>query len=332
MTDQVRKPEGLVEIAFGQDPGESGTYRRQQATLVDDDERLSLEVASSFEKNRAVLTVLSGPAKGAVFRLNKEIVTLGRSEEADIPLPDPNLSRIHARFLRSGSGRDVRYALEDLGSTNGTFVGGKRICEPTALIDGVRLGFGRRSLMRFSVQDALEEHATIHVHDSALRDGLTRAYNRRVFDDRLRSEFAYSARHNRPLSLMLLDLDHFKRVNDTHGHPAGDTVLQVVAKQIESALRTEDVFARYGGEEFAILARDTTLSDALVVAERIRTLVAGTPVPWCGGCLGVTLSIGVTCNVPVVADAEQLIRKADSALYEAKSSGRNRVCVTGLRR
>jgi two-component system, cell cycle response regulator len=332
VTDKVRMQDGLVDISVGAAPNESGTYRAQQATLIDDDARPSLEGYSSTEKNRAVLTVLTGPAKGSVFRVNKEIVTLGRSEDADIELPDPSLSRIHARFFRVGSGREAKYLLEDLGSTNGTFVGGKRIDGATPLIDGIRLGFGRRSLVRFAVQDALEEHALINVHDSALRDALTRTYNRGVFDDRLKSEFAYSARHDRPLSLMLLDIDYFKRVNDTHGHQAGDAVLQAVASAIETTLRTEDLLARYGGEEFAILARDTTLADATVVAERIRSLVAATPITWNDQQLNVTLSIGLACNVPVVSDAEVLLTHADEALYKAKADGRNRVVVSAFKR
>jgi two-component system, cell cycle response regulator len=331
VTDKVSKPDASIDVLFhGSSPSASGTYRAQQSTLVDEEERPSLEVFSSFEKNRALLTFLTGPAKGSVFRVNKEIITLGRSEDADVTLPDPSLSRIHARFLRVGFGRGARYLIEDCGSTNGTFVGGKRVEGPTPILDGVRLGFGRRSLARFAVQDALEEQAVLNVHDSAFRDGLTRAYNRRVFDDRLRSEFAFSARHNRPLSLMLLDIDRFKLVNDTHGHQAGDLVLQAVANQASSTLRTEDLFCRYGGEEFAILARDTSLVDATVVAERIRSLVAANLIRWNQATLGVTVSIGLACNLPVVADAEVLVKNADAALYKAKAEGRNRVVVTGF--
>lgn len=329
MAEHTRKRQDSVEIAYGR-PSSSGTYRTQQPTLIDEDERPSLELYSCFEKNRALLTVLTGPAKGAVFRLNQEIVTLGRSADADITLPDPSLSRIHARFLRVGKGRGTSYLLEDCGSTNGTFVGGNKVVTPIPLGDGVRLGFGKRSMVRFAVQDALEEQALLSVHESALRDGLTQVYNRRVFDDRLRSEFAYSARHDRPLTLMLLDIDHFKQFNDSFGHQAGDVVLQEVAAQVARTLRTEDLFARYGGEEFAVLARDTSASDAAVVAERIRALVAAAQVRWQGALLRVSLSIGLACNVPVLPDAETLVQLADEALYRAKELGRNRVVVHGV--
>lgn len=313
-------------------PGTSGTYRAHQPTLVDEDERPSLEGFGSYEKNRYLLTVLTGPGKGSVFRLNKEIMTIGRSEDADVSLPDLGLSRIHARFLRLGNGRDTRFLIEDCESKNGTFVAGERIESPTLVSDGVRLGFGRRSLARFTVQDALEEQALINVHDSALKDALTRAYNRRVFDDRLHSEFSYAVRHDRSLVLLLVDVDHFKTVNDTFGHPAGDCVLQQVATLIASTLRVEDVCARYGGEEFAVIIRDTTPADAMVVAERVRALVAAHQIEWGGQHINVTVSLGLACSVamPPTEDASALLRRADEALYQAKQTGRNRICVQGL--
>jgi two-component system, cell cycle response regulator len=313
-------------------PGISGTYRAQQPTLTDEDERPSLDGFGSFEKNRFLLTMLTGPAKGSVFRLNKEITKVGRSESAEVSVADLGLSRIHARFLRVGSGRETRFLLEDCESRNGTFVAGERISVPTVVTDGMRLAFGRRSLARFTVQDALEEQALIDVHESALKDGLTRIYNRRVFDDRLKSEYAYAIRHDRTLALILLDIDHFKSVNDTFGHQAGDHVLQQVSTVLSSTLRTEDMCARFGGEEFAVIVRDTTPADAMVVAERIRALVAANQVSWAGQRLSVTVSVGLACSLVMAAsdDAVALLRRADEALYEAKRQGRNRVMVLGL--
>ncbi|HEX2731980.1 MAG TPA: GGDEF domain-containing protein [Polyangiaceae bacterium] len=295
--------------------------------MLDVGERLSFAAGTSTEKNRFLLTLLTGPAKGSVFKLEQGIVTLGRSDDADIALPDPSLSRIHARFLLTGRGLASGYMLEDMDSTNGTYVAGERITKPTLLTDGVRVGFGKRSLARFALQDELEEQAIVSVHDSALRDPLTRAYNRRVFDDRLLAEMAFSARHGQPLSLLMLDVDHFKRFNDKYGHPAGDLVLQSVARQIEGTLRTEDLFARYGGEEFAVLVRNTSELDSLVVAERIRALVERTPTFWEGMPLQVTISVGVACNAATAEPPNALIKRADQALYRAKEQGRNRVVV-----
>jgi two-component system, cell cycle response regulator len=313
-------------------PGTSGTYRAQQPTLTDEDERPSLEGFGSYEKNRFLLTMLTGPAKGSVFRLNKEISKVGRSESAEVSIADPGLSRIHARFLRIGSGRDTRFLLEDCESRNGTFVAGERIDVPTLVTDGMRLAFGRRSLARFTIQDALEEQALLDVHESALKDGLTSVYNRRVFDDRLKSEYAYAIRHDRTLALLLIDIDHFKSVNDTFGHQAGDHVLQQVSSVLSSTLRTEDMCARFGGEEFAIIVRDTSPADALVVAERLRALVAANQISWAGQHLNVTVSVGMACSLVMAPsdDSAALLRRADEALYEAKRSGRNRVAVLGL--
>jgi two-component system, cell cycle response regulator len=301
--------------------------RQRESTLLDVGERVSFAGAASTEKNRFLLTLLTGPAKGSVFKLDRGIMTLGRSDDADITLPDPSLSRIHARFMMTGRGTASGYMLEDLDSTNGTFVGEERVTGPTLLTDGVRIGFGKRSLARFALQDELEEQATVSVHDSALRDPLTRAYNRRVFDDRLMAELAFSVRHGQPLSLLMMDIDHFKGFNDRYGHQAGDLVLQVVAQQIERTLRTEDLFARYGGEEFAVLVRNTSELDSLVVAERIRTLVERTAVTWEGQALNVTLSIGVACNAATAEPPNVLLGRADRALYQAKGQGRNRVVV-----
>lgn len=313
-------------------PSVSGTYRAQQPTMADEDERPSLNEYASFEKNRCLLTVLTGPCKGSVFRIGKEITTVGRSEDADIAIADPGLSRIHARFLRVGVGPGFRLLVEDCDSKNGTFVSGERVDSPTAVADGTRLGFGRRSLVRFTIQDALEEQALLNVHESALKDSLTRVYNRRVFDDRLRSEFSYATRHDRSLVLLMIDVDHFKAVNDTYGHQAGDSVLQSVASQIGSTLRTEDVCARYGGEEFAVLVRDTSPADAMIIAERVRALVAASHVEWGGRRVHTTVSVGMACSLGMdaSADASALLSKADEALYDAKLGGRNRVCVYGL--
>src|SRR4029077_2360713 len=121
----------------------------------------------------------------------------------------------------------------------------------------------------------LDEAFQRQMSESALRDGLTHAYNKRYFTDRLESEFQYALRHDSPLSLISLDIDHFKRINDAHGHPAGDQVLSQLAAVIDTMLADEDVFARYGGEEFAIVSRGSDVSSASALSERIRAAVEG---------------------------------------------------------
>ena len=315
-------------------------YRTAQATLVDDVDRPSIATLPSATKDRAVLTVLSGPAMGLVATLESNCVTLGRSsDDADIVIPDPSLSRVHARIrcLTGPAGKE--YLLEDAGSTNGTYLGQDRISYPVGLADGARVGLGRRTFLRFSIQDSLEEAALRRVHESALHDGLTGVHNRSVFDDRLTTEMAFARRHKRPLSLMMIDVDHFKRFNDAHGHQAGDAALQHVAALMSNQLRTEDLIARYGGEEFVILIRDAEPRHAERVAHRIRTAVERTALRWPAdqhadpsrqAALSVTLSIGVShFRGESSATPADMVRTADRALYQAKHHGRNCVVDAG---
>jgi diguanylate cyclase (GGDEF)-like protein len=164
-----------------------------------------------------------------------------------------------------------------------------------------------------------------------LTDALTSVGNRRYFDQRLQEEMARAQRAASPLGCLLIDIDHFKNINDRHGHAAGDVVLQTIAQRIRSELRGADVVARIGGEEFAVLLPQAEASRAVEVAERIRQFVAGTPVAT--SCTAVALSVSVSIGVATLqtpfrdarATAQSLLREADKALYEAKSRGRNRI-------
>jgi diguanylate cyclase (GGDEF)-like protein len=143
--------------------------------------------------------------------------------------------------------------------------------------------------------------------------------------ERGQQEFARWKRHNEPASLIMLDADHFKKVNDTHGHEAGDQVLRQLADTARAQLRTEDVFARLGGEEFVVLAPDTSIQGAMELAERIRAEVEARHVPVKGGRLAFTISLGVAQTLEQDTDLEATLRRADLALYEAKENGRNQV-------
>jgi diguanylate cyclase (GGDEF)-like protein len=305
------------------------SYRPEQSTLIEDFESPSLLPKPPTEKNRGLLTLLTGPLQGTIIKLDDGELTLGRGKQAGALIPDQGLSRIHARVFRRQRHTTIDFYIEDCGSTNGTFVGGTRISQPTALVDGVRIGLGRRTALRFSLQDDLEEQALIRVHESALRDRLTGAYNRGVFDDRLHSEFAYSRRRNTPLALVLFDIDHFKRLNDTHGHQAGDAVLRGLAEVVQATVRSEDVFARYGGEEFAVIARGISQRSAHVLAERIRMAIEDHSTSFKGLAIRTTVSVGLihVPNASQVPNPAALIASADAALYEAKHQGRNRVVV-----
>ncbi|MGD9367917.1 MAG: GGDEF domain-containing protein [Desulfobacteraceae bacterium] len=165
----------------------------------------------------------------------------------------------------------------------------------------------------------------------ATTDGLTGLYNHRAFQDILHRRVSEANRHGRSLSMMMLDLDHFKSVNDKHGHPVGDAVLKAISTRITAMLRSEDIFARYGGEEFAVILPETTIKGAIQLAERIRMAIADLVVKINGASLNVTVSAGISANHPGQGDCDKaaLIEAADRALYMAKNAGRNvvRVCL-----
>lgn len=160
----------------------------------------------------------------------------------------------------------------------------------------------------------------------SITDGLTGLYNHRYFQDELARAFEESERYGRPLSLVIIDLDFFKKINDTHGHAVGDEVLKAVSKMFQESIRSTDLVARYGGEEFTVMMPETTLDDALAFAEKIRALVAARAVPTQAGPIPITVSIGVSMAPdPAIATARELIVAADDALYRAKGGGRNQV-------
>ena len=279
--------------------------------------RLSVPTVPS----RATLTLVSGPNAGAMYPLLLDENVIGRTRDCSIRIEDPGISRRHARIVRRGP---EAYDLEDLGSRNGTFVRGNRVTTQ-ALGEGDRLALGPGVEFRFGFTDEAEESLLRRLYESSVLDPLTGAYNRKHFSERLASELAYAKRHKTSLAMLMFDLDHFKRVNDTHGHLGGDHVLRTVAALVKKALRAEDVFARWGGEEFSVIARGIDVDKALRFAERVRTIVEAARIDFNGTRIPVTVSVGVA-SVTCVADPspEALIAKTDERLYAAKRGGRNR--------
>jgi diguanylate cyclase (GGDEF)-like protein len=275
---------------------------------------------------RATLMVLAGSAAGKVYPIDSSRFVIGRGRDASLVLNDMGISRKHCTIVRDDSGR---YTILDEGSTNGTLVNGVR-ADRVELRTGDRFQIGAECVLQFGFFDAAEEDLVNKLYDSATRDPLTRALNRRAFQERLVVEVSYAIRHREPLVGILLDIDHFKSVNDTYGHPAGDEVLRGVASVISTTLRVEDVFARYGGEEFVLLGRGLVLADGVKLAERIRLLVFGTEFLIPKGRLRVTISAGVAELGEAASDTtgEAMLAIADKRLYAAKSGGRNRVVST----
>ena len=272
------------------------------------------------------LLVLSGPQFGEVFDLapGQELL-IGRSPEAQVWIQDEGVSRRHATIV-AGSG-EARLA--DTGSANGTWVDGERVREAT-LRDGTRFQLGAHTTVKFVFSDDLEAEYQRRLAHGALHEPLTGLYNRRHFMDRLAAELAASQRHGHPLALLLVDVDHFKRVNDDFGHLAGDEALKMVAYVLQGAVRKEDVVARFGGEEFVVLERETGLTGARALGERIRRAVERSRCASDGREIGITVSVGVTVSAGLGQaepgrSAEQLLEAADRALYRAKQAGRNGV-------
>ncbi len=168
-------------------------------------------------------------------------------------------------------------------------------------------------------------------HDSR-HDPLTKLPNRRAFEEQLAEEIKRYGRYARPIALVMVDIDHFKRVNDMHGHDAGDQVLETLGKILRGALRETDLPARLGGEEFVALLPETTLAAAADTAERLRARIEKTPVDWHGETIGFTASFGVAAAPDCVADPAALLERADAALYAAKAAGRNRVVTADAAR
>ncbi len=278
-------------------------------------------------KTRATLTIVRGPNVGRVFSLREHAAVLGRGREAHLLIEDGGASRAHARIVET---EDGHYLVEDLGSKNGTFVDGQRV-ERATLSSGDRIQLGPNVIVSFAILDAQAEKLTQELYESSVRDPLTRAYNRRYLLERLASEIAYARRHKTRLALLILDIDHFKRINDSHGHLAGDDVLREVAYLVQRMIRTEDVFARLGGEEFVVVVRGISHANVGRFAERLRLAVSELQVFSEGTTLGLTVSVGFALLDELPEDArvaDGLVRLADERLYRVKSSGRNGVCGT----
>lgn len=272
---------------------------------------------------RACLIVLAGSNVGELYRLESDETVLGRGQQAVVKLIDDGISRRHARILQ---GADGEVTVEDLGSANGTFVNGERV-ETQKLVDGDKVRLGNTTVLKFTYHDKLDERFAQQMYDAALRDPLTQAFNKKYLLDRLSTEIAYAKRHGTQLSLLMIDVDHFKRINDTYGHLTGDAVLVKLARLVSATLRAEDVFGRYGGEEFSVVCRGITASQAGILGERLRRTIEGGRFEDEGRRVNVTVSVGIATMPDCGAlDAPgPLIAVADGALYEAKRAGRNRV-------
>jgi diguanylate cyclase (GGDEF)-like protein len=275
---------------------------------------------------RPYLLVLSGPQFGELFDLETgREVQIGRRPDAGIYLHDDGVSRQHASLLPEGP----EALLRDLGSQNGTWVNGQRV-EQARLRDGHRFHVGAHTAVKYVCSADPEAEVQRKLAQGALLEPVTGLYNRRHFLERLAGELAAAQRHNRALSLLLVDVDHFRRLNEEHGSAAGDEALRMLSRVVQGAVRKEDVVARFGGEELAVLARETGLSGARALAERIRKAVERSRCSFEGHELALTVSIGVTVSDGLTPfergrTEAQMLEAADRGLSRAKQGGRNTV-------
>jgi diguanylate cyclase (GGDEF)-like protein len=280
-------------------------------------------------ERRAAFVVIGGLDMGETIPLREDGPTvLGRDPECAGVIRDDGISRRHAEVTCEAPGV---FVLADLDSTNGVFVGERRVARHR-LIDGDKVLLGRRTILKFVIQDPFDHAFQQKMYESSVRDALTGAFNRRHFDERLAAELSYARRHAVTVTLAMLDLDHFKRINDTRGHPAGDQVLRSVARTLMEMLRQEDVFARFGGEEFAVIARGITAIGGLALGERLRAEVERIQIRGPEGeRIPVTVSVGVcTAAGGRELPAAEILGRADANLYAAKKAGRNRVVASEL--
>ena len=284
------------------------------------------ELLDNESGQSAFLIVISAKSTAGIGRMHKldkaQEVILGRSTECQLQVDDDGISRRHARV---GIDQNGQFRVVDLGSTNGTYVNGVRV-DAVVLKDGDKIQIGSNTVLRFSLQDRMDERYQRSIYESATRDGLTRIFNKKYFLDTLRKEFAYCLRHRVPLSVLMFDVDHFKKINDSFGHQAGDYVLARIAQRINETIRTEDVFARYGGEEFAILLRESTEEQGYICAERCRRAIDSADFVFANTPMRVTISLGIASLLDSdYTNPEDLIAAADRYLYRAKKAGRNKV-------
>jgi diguanylate cyclase (GGDEF)-like protein len=270
---------------------------------------------------RAFVVVLAGDRMGEMFRLREDKTTIGRGVQTDVRINDEGISRTHAMVEWD----DGAYYLLDAGSTNGTFANGDKV-DRHLLAEGDKIQIGATSVLRFTFHDDVDEDFQRNLYESALRDRLTGLFNRGYFNNRLESDVAFALRHGKPLSLIMFDIDNFKDVNDTLGHPAGDTLLGELANRVAGTTRSEDILARCGGEEFALICRDVDALRASRAAYRIMDIVAASMFELDGRKLEVTVSLGVAdLSMLHEPSATGLVEAANAALFLAKRNGKNRV-------
>lgn len=281
---------------------------------------------------RPALVFLGGELIAVPIPLEREEVILGRTLEADVRVNDAKVSRRHAKIntvVNEATGR-TEYVLSDLGSRNGLYLNGEKV-DQAILMNGDKITIGEH-ILRFELLDEIDREYQRQIHRLITHDDLTGLLSSRSFFSELRRESARAKAEARHLCVLVMDVDHFKKVNDTYGHLTGSKTLEQIGQCIIGIMRSGDAASRFGGEEFAAFLLDADLSQGLIAAERIRVAIEKTEFSVIrqgkpAGSHRVTISIGVASFPEDSSDPIELVEIADSALYRAKREGRNRVCA-----
>ncbi|MCA2977854.1 MAG: diguanylate cyclase [Myxococcaceae bacterium] len=266
------------------------------------------------------LVEIHGPELGKKFVIDADGLSIGRDEKNAIVVDMDNVSRRHALV----STREGRFFVKDLGSTNGTYLNDDEIHEERPLRSGDLVKVGG-AIFKFLHGSNVETLYHEEIYQLTISDGLTQVHNKRYFLEYLEREMGRCHRYERSLSLIMFDIDHFKSINDTNGHLAGDYVLRELAQTLKPRIRREECFARYGGEEFAIVMPEAGGEKARRFAEKVRKLVEDHRFSFEDKDIAVTISLGVADLSADMTEPLQFIKLADQNLYRAKKGGRNRV-------
>lgn len=301
---------------------------RKHADRTQAIDRSSLD-PGRLRQSHAALVVLHGAEIGRDFRLKRGVMLVGRSPEADIRILDDLASREHARIVFSWLAdlQRASYCIQDLGSTNHTIVNSQPI-DRIELQEGDRIQIGN-TVLKFVLLDDIEARFHEEVRNRITYDQLTGLLTKESLYLALQVEMKRCHAYGLPLAVLMMDLDRFKSVNDTHGHLMGSHVLTEVGRLIRESIRGSDVAARYGGEEFVAYLAESDTAGAVPAAERIRRSIEAHTFSSDGRSARVTISIGIAGFPEHGEDLRTLVGSADRALYRAKESGRNRICIEG---
>lgn len=274
---------------------------------------------SGIKKRSYYLLIIFGREDdlGKEKEISKEMI-VGRSLKTDLSTSDPLMSRKHFKLIPQNN----KVYIEDLNSLNGTYLNQKLIEAKTLLKSGDIIIAGR-TVFKFEYRTELESLFHKYLYNAATSDRMTNLFNKYYFISQLKREVSYAKRYGKTFSLLMVDIDDFKKINDTYGHQIGDEALKFVAFKIMGSIRENDLAARYGGEEFSIILPETDSHNAFLVAERIRAAIANEILDLETNQIKITVSIGIATFPDDAKDWESFIKKADERLYKAKEAGKN---------